>query len=200
MRDEQLEISQVAWGDESMRQNAVPQMYLMCATVFEEASSVELDALRRAKPRNMRKLHWRDLRESEKLAVLEACASISHWSTVVIASPLNRVRQERGRRKALEVLLPKLEERGVRVLNLESRWKQEDKADLDMVFALQNRHVIKDIRIHHVKSDVDDPRLWMPDQILGAVGDILAGTGSTGKWSRVWDEVDEHVTMLLAPV
>ena len=172
----------------------------MCATVFDESSEAELEALRRAKPRNMRKLHWRDLRESEKLAVLEACATISHWSTVVIASPLNRVRQERGRRKALEVLLPKLEERGVRLLNLESRWKQEDKADLDMVFALQNRRAIKDIHIRHVKSDSNDPKLWMPDQILGAVGDILSGSGNVGKWSRIWNEVDEHVTMLLAPV
>lgn len=91
----------VAWGDESMRQNAEPQMYLMCATVFAEDADTGLDALMRAKPCGMRKLHWRDLREAEKVAVVEAMAEIPHWSTVVVASPLNGVRQERGRRKAL---------------------------------------------------------------------------------------------------
>lgn len=190
----------VAWGDESMRQNADPQMYLMCATVFGEGAGSGLDGLVRAKPRGMRKLHWRDLREPEKARVVEAMAAIPHWSTVVVATPLNGVRQERGRRKALEVLLQRLESEGVGLLNLESRWRQEDKADLDMVFALQNRRLISDIRVRHVTPGEDDPRLWMPDQVLGAVGDILCGTGNPSSWSRHWAKVDEHVDILLAPL
>ena len=190
----------VAWGDESMRQNADPQMYLMCATVFGKYAEEGLDGLVKAKPRAMRKLHWRDLRESEKARVVEAMAAIPHWSTVVVATPLNGVRQERGRRKALEVLLQRLEAEGVGLLNLESRWRQEDKADLDMVFALQNRRLIRDIRIRHLRSGEDEPKLWMPDQVLGAVGDILCGTGDPGSWSRHWERVDEHVDILLAPL
>lgn len=167
-----------AWGDESMRQNADPQMYLMCATVFGDDADEGLEKLTRAKPPAMCKLHWRDLREKEKITVVEAMETIPHWSTVVVASPLNGARQERGRRKALEVLLQKLESDGVGLLNLESRWRQEDKADLDLVFALQNRRLIKDIRVRHVAPCVTDPRLWMPDQALGAVGDILCVTGN----------------------
>lgn len=154
----------------------------------------------RAKPRAMRKLHWRDLREPEKTRVIEAMAAIPHWSTVVVATPLDGVRQERGRRKALEVLLQKLEADGVGLLNLESRWHQEDKADLDMVFALQNRRLISSIRIRHVRSDEQEPRLWMPDQVLGAVGDILCGTGHPSAWAKPWKKVDEHVEILLAPL
>ena len=80
-------------------------------------------------------------------------AQIPQWSTVVVATPLNLARQERGRRKALEVLLPALEERGVTQLNLESRWVQEDQFDIDMVRALRSRRVIRDIRVDHVSSD-----------------------------------------------
>lgn len=189
-----------AWGDESMRQNANPQIYLMCATVFDEDADEGLDGLVRAKPRAMRKLHWRDLREPEKARVVEAMAEIPQWSTAVVATPLNGARQERGRRKALEVLLQKLEADGVGLLNLESRWRQEDKSDLDMVFALQNRRLIKSIRIRHVKSDELEPRLWMLDQVLGAVGDILCGTGHPSAWAKPWKKVDEHVEIMLAPL
>ncbi len=190
----------VAWGDESMRQNANPRMYLMCATVFGEGSEEGLEALVRAKPRSMRKLHWRDLTSRAKPAVVEAMAQIPQWSTVVVATPLNLARQERGRRKALEVLLPALEERGVTQLNLESRWVQEDQFDIDMVRALRSRRVIRDIRVDHVSSDERDARLWMPDQVLGAVGDILCGAADTAAWSRSWDEIDPHVSILLAPL
>jgi len=198
--DEASVQGKVAWGDESMRQNATPQLYLMCATVFEDDANESLERMRRAKPRGMRKLHWRDLREREKIVVVEAMADVPHWSTVVAASPLNGIRQERGRRKALEVLLQSLESDGVNLLNLESRWRQEDKADLDMVFALQNRKLIKNIRVRHVASGTDDPRLWMPDQVLGAVGDILCGTGNPSAWSRAWEAVDKRVKILLAPL
>ena len=193
-------LDQLAWGDESMRQNANPQLYLMCATVLCEGSEEGLKLLAASKPKGMRKLHWRDLREKEKPAIVEALAEIPHWSTVVVASPLNHARQERGRRKALEVLLPALESKGVRQLNLESRWKQEDQADIDMVFALQNRKIVRDIKITHVSSQTPDPRLWMPDQILGAVGDILCGTGNPREWADAWKEVDKHVSILLAPL
>lgn len=98
------------------------------------------------------------------------------------------------------MLLQRLEADGVGLLNLESRWRQEDKADLDLVFALQNRRLIRDIRVRHVDSGTGDPRLWMPDQVLGAVGDILCGTGNPSAWSRAWERVDGHIDMLLAPL
>ena len=148
----------------------------------------------------MRKLHWRDLTSRAKPAVVEAMARIPQWSTVVVATPLNLARQERGRRKALEVLLPALEEKGVTQLNLESRWVQEDQADLDMVFAMLNRRMIQSIRIRHINPGEPDPRLWMPDQVLGAVGDILCGAPDTAAWSQSWDEVHPHVSILLAPL
>lgn len=95
------------------------------------------------------------------------------------------------------MLLPALEEKDVTQRDLESRWTQEDQSDIDMVFALMNRRIIRGIRISHVGSDERDPRLWTCDQVLGAVGDILCGAPGTAAWSRSWDEVDPHVSMLL---
>lgn len=189
----------IAWGDESARMRHKPPMYLMCASVFEKGSEDGLAELAKAKPSGMRKLHWYDMEVKEKVRSLEAIARIPHWSMVAICSPMViGPRQERARRKCLERLLPQLEERGVDLLTLESRWKQEDKSDVDMVYALRNRKMIERIRIEHIRPDAGEVRLWVPDQVLGAIGDMFVGAEGTGKWSKHWDEIDPHVTLLMA--
>ncbi len=188
-----------AWGDESARMRHNPPMYLMCASVFEKGSEEGLAELAKAKPAGMRKLHWYDMEIREKIRSLEAIARIPHWNTVAICSPMvPGPRQERARRKCLERMLPQLENRGVGLLTLESRWKQEDKSDVDMVYALRNRRMIEHIRVQHVRPDEGEVRLWIPDQILGAIGDMFVGAEGTGKWSRYWDEIDPHITLLMA--
>ena len=189
----------VAWGDESARMRHKPPIYLLCASIFEEGSEEGLRELAKAKPAGMRKLHWHDLDVKEKVRSLEAISRIPHWNMVAICSPMPiGPRQERARRKCFERLLPQLEERGVDLLRLESRWKQEDQADVDMVHALRNRKMIERIRIEHVRPDAGEARLWVPDQILGAIGDMFVGAEGTGKWSKYWDEIDPHVTLLMA--
>ena len=47
-------------------------------------------------------------------------------------------------------------------------------------------------------ADVPDVRLWVPDQVLGAIGDMFVGAEGTGKWGKYWDEIDPHVTLLMA--
>jgi hypothetical protein len=38
--------------------------------------------------------------------------------------------------------------------------------------------------IRHVRGR-DEPRLWVPDQVAGAYGDSLTGTGSTRPWNAL---------------
>ena len=191
----------IAWGDESARMNNSPRMYLMCATVFEPGSERQIADFAATKPPGMRKLHWYDMDLRERSRSLGALAAIPHWSTVAIAAPmLPGVRQERGRRKCLERLLPHLEGLGVERLVLESRWKQEDQFDVDMVAALRSRKMIGKIWVEHVRPDAGEPRLWVPDQVLGAVGDVLCGF--TDNWMResAWDEIDNRITLLMETV
>lgn len=186
----------VAWGDESARTRHKPPMYLLCATVFEEGSEKGLAEFAKSKPTGMRKLHWHDMDTKEKARSLEAIARIPHWNAVAICAPmLTGPRQERARRKCFERILPRLEERGVDTLVLESRWKQEDKLDVDMAYALRNRRMIERLRIQHIRPDAGEVRLWVPDQILGAVGDLIVGAEGWEKWYEYWDEIDPHVSL-----
>lgn len=186
----------VAWGDESLRMHGTPPIYLMCATIFGESAEEDLRPLVAGEPRGMRKLHWYDMNGREKRRSLEALAEVPHWSAVAIASPMiASIRPERGRRKCLERLLPELEGNGVGLLKLESRWKQEDQADVDMVVALRNRRMIERIQVEHVKPDAGEPRLWVPDQVLGPIGDILCGSPDMSWWSKAWDKLDPRVAI-----
>ena len=58
--------------------------------------------------------------------------------------------------------------------------------------------MIERIRIEHVRPDAGEARLWAPDQVLGAIGDMFVGTEDTNKWANYWDEIDPHVTLLMA--
>lgn len=188
-----------AWGDESARMRHNPPMYLMCASVFGEGSEEGLAELAKAKPAGMRKLHWYDMEVKEKARALKAISRVPHWNTVAVCSPMvPGPRQERARRKCLERMLPQLEARGVGVLTLESRWGQEDKSDIGMVHALRNRRMIDRIRIKHARPDEGEVRFWVPDQILGAIGDMFVDAEGISKWSKYWDEIDPHITLLMA--
>ena len=62
----------------------------------------------------------------------------------------------------------------------------------------QSRRKLERIRIEHIRPDAGEVRLWVPDQVLGAIGDMFVGAEGTGKWSKHWDEIDPHVTLLMA--
>ena len=112
---------------------------------------------------------------------------------MVIGLPLAG-RAERARRKCMEVLLPILEARGVNNLVCESRDEHQDVLDFQFVQALRSRKIITPrLRVDSV-SGRSDARLWIPDQILGAIGD------QQQRGERMYDElnriVDLHVIHL----
>ena len=95
----------------------------------------------------------------------------------VAAIPLDgSVSSERARRKCLELLLPVLEyEYGVNRLVLEARESHQDDRDLDFARGIRSRHIIETLRVDF-KPGNEDARLWIPDQVLGALGDTRNGT------------------------
>ena len=60
--------------------------------------------------------------------------------------------------------------------------------------------MISKIRVSHVKPDAGEARLWVPDQILGPIGDLLCGTGNVKAWGEAYNEVDKRVTMFMSPL
>lgn len=163
----------IAWGDESIRSKADPPMYLMAA-VIQCAPSDDMGAIESLKPKGARKLHWRHMSRSLQLASARAVGKAGIPAVVVVASPMDGRRTERARRKCLEALLSGLEERGVDMLVLESRGAERDANDRRFLAGIRGAGLARRIRLEHRPGE-SDPRLWAADQVLGIIGDKLAG-------------------------
>lgn len=182
-----------AWGDESVRITANPSAYLLAATIVDPEESI--DGLMRVKPANAKKLHWRDMTRHNQSLSLAALSCVRQATTVVVGTPLPKKKQERGRRKCLECLLPELEARGVAVLVLESRDDEKNKKDRDLLFAMRRKGQIESIDIIHRRAE-NEPLLWIPDQILGAYGDVLCGNPGSKTWLEQWKKTCERIEVL----
>ncbi|MCO6558938.1 MAG: hypothetical protein J6575_05910 [Bifidobacterium sp.] len=90
---------------------------------------------------------------------------------VIGAEPLpETMRPERARRKCLETLLPILEKQyDITQLFMESRNTKQDLLEINFIQGIRSRGFISSLNYQLLPGD-SDARLWIPDQILGAVG------------------------------
>ena len=107
----------------------------------------------------------------------------------VMASPLILDGgEERARQQALFCLAVHLEDEfNVHALVLECRQCSQDNKDENTIdVARRSRVLTQEFRLTH-KFGRDDKRLWVPDQVVGALGDYAAGQ-DTG-WRMIADHV-----------
>lgn len=187
MTEPNLDIT-VAYGDESVRMVGDPPFYMLGVSLMGADSVPELERIFASVPGDARKLHWRQLSRRKQRDSLRALAGIERTDIVVVASPLSGRKQERARRKCFEALLPTLEKRGVERLVLESRRPGSDKFDLDYIAFAKGSHLVESIRIEH-EYGADQPKLWVADQVLGAMGDYLTRTGEWRYWEDEWKAI-----------
>lgn len=164
---------------------------MLGVSMLREGSVSELEKVFASVPGGPLKLHWRDMSRKRQRDSLIALAEIERIDVVVVASPLAGRKQERARRKCLEALLPDLEGRGVECLVLESR-KAADKRDLEYADYAKGSHLVKSIRIEHAYG-ANEPKLWVADQILGAMGDYLTKTGEWEYWKPKWEAISDRI-------
>lgn len=166
-----------AWVDESAHLER--GLYILAAAVAP-ASDSNLERSRAALAsqllRGQQRLHWRDERKPQRrMSLVESVAGLELASIVIVATQVDtRKQDERARRKCLEVLLDYATFGGVEHLWLESRGAKDAK-DREMVAALRSRGALDpSVRVDFARP-VDDPMLWIPDVVAGAVGVSRAG-------------------------
>ena len=108
---------------------------------------------------------------------LKTIETLSMDTIVVSGRPVNSKKQERARRKCLELLLPLLGSAGVKRAVLESRTDSLDKRDREMAVNLTRKGWLSNVTVAHQRGE-DEPRLWIPDQIIGAKGHVDAKTAA----------------------
>ena len=77
---------------------------------------------------------------------------------------------ERGRGECFEVSLPVPESHGIDELVCESRDAHQNRFDFKFVQTLRSRRLVHEIRVSF-QHGAADARLWIPGQILGAIGE-----------------------------
>ena len=114
---------------------------------------------------------------------------------MVIAAPLSGKKQERARRKCLEALLPALESKGVHELVLENRDEAANRLDLNYVDYAKGSKLVSSIMITHRDAGTE-PRLWIADQVLGAMGDYKTHTGDLAYWEKEWLALSKSIEVI----
>ena len=184
-----------AYGDESVRMVGDPPFYMLGVSLMSDATEAELKRLAEIMPKGSRKLHWREMSRRRRRRSLEILADAGCADTVVIAAPLSGKKQERARRKCLEALLPALESRGVRELVLENRDEAANRLDLNYVDYAKGSQLISSIMIKYRDASIE-PKLWIADQVLGAMGDYKTHTGEWEYWEKEWLALSENVEVI----
>lgn len=165
----------MAWGDESIRSFGLSNpVYLLCASLVDSPEDNVKEEMERLRPRGAFKLHWRDMGDKKRMESVNAISAFEAMHIVIAAVRITGCKPERARRKCLEHLLPILEQEGIERFVLESRSHNEDDKDIRCWQSMRSKGMIETIRIVHAKGS-SNPMLWIPDQVLGAYGDVLAG-------------------------
>ena len=86
---------------------------------------------------------------------------------------------------------------GVRKLVLESRNDTHDKRDRELLVSMRRRGEALDFDLEHVPGKAE-PLLWVPDQILGAYGEVIT-KGASRKWEDSWRRVERTLDVREVP-
>lgn len=160
-----------AWVDESMRLAPTSRgTYILAAAVCEASRmAATQDGLRTLLLRGQTRLHWHDERDARRSEIVTHIATLDMAAIVVVGVPVIPAKQERARRKCMEVLLPRLGELGIDRVWLESRTPALNRADTQMIRALRGKQVLpRDLRVE-TALPTQNPMLWIPDALAGAV-------------------------------
>lgn len=181
-----------AWIDESARvAKADPPAYFLGGVIAtpDESESYR-DALRPLQ-NTRRKLHWREIDDPHRRRVVAVIGGFDVRHVVVVGTPMDPKRQERARALCLERLAWELCERhGVAHAVLEARTPSLMQRDRRTIDSLRGRGGLpKGMRVEH-GHPLDEPMLWIADQVVGAAGDAHTGDD---RWLRALADAVELV-------
>lgn len=168
----------VALCDESMRRDhGSGGIYLLSAVVvpLPALPSVRERMTELRMPGQHRKLHWRDESSPRRSLIAGGLAALGTDIVIATWCGMNRHRQERARRKALETLLLDLAHRFVRQALFESRGPDRDRADVAALAGLRKSGILPPaLRVEHAPGS-DEHALWSADIAAGAYSSAIAG-------------------------
>lgn len=155
----------------------------LCVLAFAFAALAHVDETRaalRALPRDApARFHWYAERHKDRLTLLYALPELGVTSTVVYQTPSLARKQEQARARCLAVGLHELAAAGAVRLLLEHRQERLSQRDERTIAAVRRDGSVSPAVPFAFARPGDEPLLWLPDAIAGAVGAELGEGDST---------------------
>jgi hypothetical protein len=183
-----------AWVDESVVVGGTKHpygAYTLAAAVTETAAADDIRAdLRRLTLTQGGRLHWVDESNKRRDRIAAAIAAVDLAAIVTVGSPVHRSKQERARRCCMERLFYELGLMGVNRVCLESRTATPDQRDLRLLDYARDKGVVPaGLKVDFARPK-DEPMLWLPDAVAGAV---TASNLGEPRWLLAMSEIlTEH--------
>ena len=157
----------------------------MCAAIIDTQDLEKIrEELRPLRLPGQVKLHWTDERHSRRRKIVDTLSEIDSMQAIITHQSEVSKKTERHRRKCLEQMYFELSEMHVHNGTLESRQEAQNRRDVAHIVALQGQGQSAGIRLRHVRGG-DDPLLWIPDAVLGALNSVhLGGRAVLGEAAR----------------
>jgi len=178
-----------AWVDESIvvGRDKTAGTYTMAAAIADPAASQAIgERLRAITVGRAGRLHWANEPTKRRDLITTLIASIDLAAVVVVGAPMLGSKQERARRCCLERLLQELADFGVGDVLMESRSPVPDRRDIRLVDSARAKGLIPGSLVVRFARPLDNPMLWIPDAIAGAV---TAATLGEPRWMLALDEI-----------
>lgn len=156
-------------------------IYLLAAAIANPiVCEPAREALRPFKAKGAPKLHWHSEDDGRRRKITAVVASFDVESLVIIGTPVDLRRQERARAQCMEHLLWQLDQLQVEHVWVENRTASLNRRDMQTVDRLRGRRLISnEIRLDFAYPS-QEPMLWLPDIVAGAVS--CARCGETDEW------------------
>jgi hypothetical protein len=167
-------------------------LYLLATTVADPGECDPIrDTLRGLLVGRTPRLHWRDQTPRRRRFIAGVLADLAVTHTVVVGMPLDQARQERARRQCMERLFHELHALAVVRVWIEARTASLNNRDQTMIAALRSRQVLPDSLTFDFARPVQEPMLWLPDAIAGAVG-MHYRKDDDSPYQSIADRITEH--------
>jgi hypothetical protein len=180
----------IGFVDESMREGQ-GGLYVVAAVVF----ATDLEDARRATrsvllPRQVR-FHWHQESEPQRLKMLEHLAGVATSAMAYACRPISLRQQERARALCLNRLLWDVRDIGVTELVFESRQQRNNQKDRRTIVHAVKSGIASPTLRYRFERPKEEPLLWLPDAVAGAVATDLAAGGSYLETLDGWVAVTE---------
>ncbi len=166
--------------DESIakRRGGKRQSYLIAAVFIKEGQQEEIRLqLERLLLPGQIKLHWTDESLKRRRKLCKAVASICPLTVIIEHVAVPQKKTERFRRKCLEHLYATIGQESIASITMETCTPHQNMKDIEHFRYFCGHIFPQELRVEHVRGG-DEPLLWIPDIVLGAVNAAALGDAS----------------------